>query len=44
VPAKVNALIEHLQAAFAREDWPVALTRSGEEPLQRTGARAGRQR
>jgi DNA-binding transcriptional LysR family regulator len=34
VPAKVNALIEHLQAAFAREDWPVALTRSGEEPLQ----------
>ena len=30
VPAKVNALIEHLHAAFAHEDWPSALTRAYE--------------
>jgi DNA-binding transcriptional LysR family regulator len=38
VPAKVNALIEYLRSAFAREDWPVALTRSGEDSLRRSGS------
>jgi DNA-binding transcriptional LysR family regulator len=39
VPAKVNALIDYMQAAFAREDWPVALTRPPAEESQKRGAR-----
>jgi DNA-binding transcriptional LysR family regulator len=45
VPAKVNALIEYLQAAFAREDWPVTLTRPTKDGPQRRrdrGEREGR--
>jgi DNA-binding transcriptional LysR family regulator len=41
VPAKVNVFIEYLQAAFAREDWPLALTRQAAEPARtRTAKRA----
>lgn len=36
VPGKVTALIEYLHAAFAHEDWPVALTQPAEEPLVRS--------
>lgn len=36
VPGKVTALIEYLHAAFADEDWPVALTEPAEEPPRRS--------
>ncbi len=31
IPGKVTALIEYLHAAFAHEDWPTVLTKSGEK-------------
>jgi len=43
VPAKVNAVIEYLQAAFAREDWPVTLTGPAKDEPQRRRERGERE-